>query len=344
MSNNRPRVGVISDALVQRHVLQEMMKNYGIDVTAQLGPERVDYKLLASNNFDAWIVDISKEEAWTDVLEKVIVSVKAPLLFCDGQAPIKNTPSYPQWERRIYSKLKDLLSLEMLAESREALEKIQDEKVKEILLPAEIKKIKINVAKPVERVYLLIASLGGPTAVKLFLDSLPEGLPAAFVYAQHIDRQCQHLLPQVLGRHSHFKLTMSEQNCVLRYGEVLITPVENEMTLNKDGVVEIKDIPWAGPYSPSFDQIMNNLSVVYEKKVSVIIFSGMGNDGAIAGPHVVRRGGTVWAQTADSCACSSMPDALRETGCVTFSGTPQQLAQNLVKSIQAEFKGKAVKV
>lgn len=342
MSNAKPRVGVISDALLQRHVLEDMMKNYGIEVAAQLSPERVDYDLLAMKDFDAWIVDISKEEAWSNTLEKVLDSVKAPLLFCDGQAPIKNSVSYPQWERRIYSKLKDLLSLDAFAETSESLEAIVDEEVKEIPLPPEIKKIKIDVAKPVERVYLLIASLGGPTAVKLFLDSLPEGLPAAFVYAQHIDKKCQHLLPQVLGRHSHYQLSMAEQNRVLRYGEVLITPVENEITLNADGVVEVKDVGWEGPYSPSFDQIMNNLSVIYEDRVHAIIFSGMGNDGAIAGPHMVRRGGTVWAQTAETCECSSMPDALRETGCVSFSGTPQQLALQLVRSIQHELRASAV--
>lgn len=341
MSSVKPRVGVISDALLQRHVLHDMMKNYGIDVTAQLGPEKVDYDLLKSTDFDAWIVDISEEEAWTNTLEKILDSVKAPLLFCDGQAPIKNSAKYPQWERRIYSKLKDLLALEAFAETSESLEAIVDEEVKEIPLPAEIQKIKIDVAKPVERIYLLIASLGGPTAVKLFLDSLPEGLPVAFVYAQHIDQKCQHLLPQVLGRHSHYKLGMAEQNSVLHYGDVLITPVENEITLNRDGVVEVKDVGWEGPYSPSFDQIMNNLSVVYEDKVNAIIFSGMGNDGAIAGAHMVRRGGRVWAQTAESCACSSMPDALRETGCVTFSGTPQQLALHLVQTLQSELRANA---
>jgi chemosensory pili system protein ChpB (putative protein-glutamate methylesterase) len=342
MSNIKPRVGVISDALLQRHVLQDMMKNYGIDVTAQLGPERADYNLLSSNDFDAWIVDISQEEAWGNTLEKVLDSVKAPLLFCDGQAPIKNSAAYPQWERRIYSKLKDLLSLEALAETSESLETVtKQEQVKEIPLPPEIERVQINVDQPVERVYLLIASLGGPAAVKQFLDSLPAGLPVAFIYAQHIDQKCQHLLPQVLGRHSHYKLAMAEQNRVLHYGDVLITPVESEMTLNADGVVEVKDVPWEGPYSPSFDQIINNLSVVYEDKVRAIIFSGMGNDGAIAGVHMVRRGGKVWAQTADTCACSSMPDALRETGCVSFSGTPQQLALHLVQTLQSELRANA---
>lgn len=341
MSHNKPRVGVISDALLQRHVLRDMMSNYGMDVTAQLGLDKIDYTVLASADFDAWVIDVSEEDAWADTLEKILDTIKTPLLFCDGQAPIKNSVLYPQWERRIYSKLKDLLALESLAETSESLEAITDTEVKEIVLPPEIKKIKIDVDKPVEHVYLLIASLGGPAAVKLFLDSLPEGLPAAFIYAQHIDKKCQHLLPQVLGRHSHFKLSMGAQDQILRYGNVIITPVENEITLDTDGVVEVKDVGWEGPYSPSFDQIMSNLSVVYESRVSAIIFSGMGNDGAIAGPHIVRRGGSVWAQTADTCECSSMPDALRETGCVTFSGTPQQLALHLVQTIQSQLRAKA---
>jgi chemosensory pili system protein ChpB (putative protein-glutamate methylesterase) len=316
-------------------------KNYGIDVVAQMGPEKIDEQWLVSNDLEAWIIDISDETLWMQTLDHILDSAKAPLLFCDGGAPVKGGSGYPQWERRIYSKLKYLLALDAPAETSESLEAvvndIGDVAITKIPLPAELKNFKIKVDQPVKHVCLLIASLGGPAAVKLFLDSLPEGLPVAFIYAQHIDKNCQHLLPQVLGRHSHYKLRVGTQGEVLRYGDVVITPVENEITLSDKGVIEVKDVPWAGPYSPSFDQVMNNISVVYEQNVSAIIFSGMGNDGAIAGPALVKRGGTVWAQTTQTCACSSMPDALRETGCVSFSGAPQQLAQHLVQAIQKQI-------
>ena len=64
--------------------------------------------------------------------------------------------------------------------------------------------------------------------------------------------------------------------------------------------------------------------------------TGMGNDGAIAAPRLAAQGAAIWAQSADSCAVSSQPDSVRETGCVGYSGTPEQLARQLVDRVRRE--------
>ena len=52
----------------------------------------------------------------------------------------------------------------------------------------------------------------------------------------------------------------------------------------------------------------------------------MGSDGSAAAAYVRRQGGLIWTQRADSCACPSMPDSLREGGYSSFSGDPRELA------------------
>ncbi len=59
----------------------------------------------------------------------------------------------------------------------------------------------------------------------------------------------------------------------------------------------------------------------------------MGSDGSAAAAYVLRQGGKVWTQRADSCACSSMPDNLREGGYSSYSGDPRELAQALVNHL-----------
>jgi len=65
----------------------------------------------------------------------------------------------------------------------------------------------------------------------------------------------------------------------------------------------------------------------------VIAFSGMGSDGSAAAAYVKRQGGLIWTQRADSCACSSMPDSLREGGYSSFTADPRELAAALVEHL-----------
>ncbi len=90
---------------------------------------------------------------------------------------------------------------------------------------------------------------------------------------------------------------------------------------------------WPEPYSPSIDQMMLNLAQQYGAHCGVIAFSGMGSDGSAAAAYVRRQGGVIWTQKADSCACPSMPDSLREGGYSALSGDPRELAAALVNHL-----------
>jgi len=63
----------------------------------------------------------------------------------------------------------------------------------------------------------------------------------------------------------------------------------------------------------------------------------MGNDGAISAAKMRQMGIEVWAQTAETCANSSQPYSARATGCVTYSGSPTELARKLVEYISEHY-------
>jgi chemosensory pili system protein ChpB (putative protein-glutamate methylesterase) len=88
--------------------------------------------------------------------------------------------------------------------------------------------------------------------------------------------------------------------------------------------------------------VMSSLAQGFGHCDGAILFSGMGNDGAIAAPRLAAQGAAIWAQSADSCAVSSQPDSVRETGCVGYSGTPEQLARQLVDRVRREVADTAV--
>ncbi|HSX70436.1 MAG TPA: chemotaxis protein CheB, partial [Pseudomonas sp.] len=200
-------------------------------------------------------------------------------------------------------------------------------------LPAALAGTPLTAGEPAKQVWLLAASLGGPAAVKEFLDALPGGLPIGFIYAQHIDAAFETALPQAVGRHSQWHVNPARNGDAVRCGEVVVAPIANELGFAEDGVMQVADRGWPEPYSPSIDQMMLNLAQQFGAHCGVIAFSGMGSDGSAAAAYVRRQGGVIWTQKADSCASPSMPDSLREGGYSVLSGDPRELAAALVNHL-----------
>ena len=103
---------------------------------------------------------------------------------------------------------------------------------------------------PADQVWLLAASLGGPGAVKAFLDALPGGLPIGFVYAQHIDSGFENMLPQAVGRHSQWHVNAARDAEAVRCGEVIVAPVGNELGFTDDGLMHMSSSSLARTLQP----------------------------------------------------------------------------------------------
>ncbi len=326
MAKRNPKVAIVSDISLQRLALAHAVKGQGYDLVLNSSPERLDDRLFKSVEPDVWIIDLQNED---DELLDRILDLGVPVLFGLDAAPAQGTRQYPRWERRVFIKLYDVVGHPVIQENLEPLEKqaVAPVAPREIYVPQELMTYK---SQRLEFVCVLAASLGGPAAVKEFLDFIPSGLPVAFVLAQHIDARMQESLTRVLVRHNHMPCHIAHDGDKLKSGQLLIAPVETEIDFSADGQVISRNIKWDGPYSPSIDQVLANVGRRFGKKSIAIIFSGMGSDGSISGPQMVEAGGSVWAQDEKTCACPSQPDAMRATGCVSFSGTPFDLANRLV--------------
>ncbi len=181
------------------------------------------------------------------------------------------------------------------------------------------------------QVWVLGSSIGGPQAVRRFLGAIPGNLPVAFVLAQHIGKGFEELLARQLNRSSEFDVMYAESGHQLRHRQVVITPVNKRVLVDRLGCLLLKPADPGGIYTPSIDAAMIDMAVHYGKMSGAIIFSGMGRDGMQGCRVMAARGATVLAQDAETCVVSGMPDAARRCGVVSFSGTPEQLAEKLVE-------------
>ncbi|MDX1802602.1 MAG: chemotaxis protein CheB [Alcanivorax sp.] len=329
------RVGVIADNTLQGHLLSTAVRTQGYPVVVSTDPDSLESRWLAEGALDLWVVDLSSEDRWQEFLDHLLENATAPILFSDGQAPARTDESYPRWERRLLTKLVGYIGKPAVEERLETLPTRPAPRV--IPTPKEFTAIAAS-DRP-QRVWVLGASLGGPAAVKLFLDCLPDNLPVAFILAQHIDGSFLEPLCGILGRDSPICCRVGYDGEVLRHGELVIAPVEYAVKFRHDGRIIGTGQPWEGPYAPSIDQVLQHAGEGFGKACGTILFSGMGNDGAIAAPRLAAMGCPVWAQTADTCAVSSQPDSVRDTGCVSFSGSPEQLALQLVDRVRREVAG-----
>jgi chemosensory pili system protein ChpB (putative protein-glutamate methylesterase) len=327
------RIGVIADTSLQRHVLQQALSANGYQVVLNSDPARLQEADLEAVEADLWLVDLAQTED-SPLVNSLLERDRCPVLFGEGHAPERHSEHYPRWERRLFGKLKRLVGDPSRAVGPR-LEVLRTEEPRPacLELPSVLANAASVVGEPAREVWLLAASLGGPEAVKAFLDALPGGLPLGFVYAQHIEASFESALSQVVGRHSQWSVSQSRERDVIRCGEVVVAPIGQEIGFGKDGAMLFSGRSWPEPYSPSIDQMMLNLAQQFGSRCGVIAFSGMGSDGNAAAAYVLRQGGKVWTQRAESCVCSSMPDSLREGGYSSLSGDPRELAQALVNHL-----------
>ena len=338
MSEGAARIAVLADTSLQRHVLQQALGASGYRVVLNNDPARMELADLDLTEADLWLVDLAQTED-SPLVDALLERDSTLVLFGEGHAPERSSENYSRWERRLFGKLKRLVGDPAVAVGPR-LGALDSDSARsgQLTLPGALAVHPATAGEVAPRVWLLAASLGGPEAVKAFLDALPEGLPVGFIYAQHIEASFEAALSQAVGRHSSWAVRQSRVGDHIRCGEVVIAPIAQELGFDLDGLMRSSGRNWPEPYSPSIDQMMLNLAQHYGDRCGAIVFSGMGSDGSAAAAYLLRQGGRIWTQRADSCACSSMPDNLREGGYSSFTGDPRELAQALVNHLAEQAR------
>ncbi len=312
-----PRLFVIAERPLQRIALAEIINACGYEIIENIPPDRLQSHHLLSGP-DLWLIDVSDEE---EVMERI--GYDAPVMLGIDPAPQPgDRQAYGRWMRILSRKL-----VKLLGKAPPLLTDVIGTDADDA--------DQANAAPEWLQVCILAASMGGPSAVKAFLDALPPQLPVAFILVQHIDPHMQEILPRILVRHNQWRCTlMHDESEQLNLGTVLIVPAMKQVTIDEHGVLTPLTDRWPGQYQPSISEMMRRTSEVFADRMRVIVFSGMGDDGSDAAQVVCQHGGLIWAQSAATSDCSSQPDSMRATGMVAFSGSPEMLAHQLTKDMQ----------
>ena len=299
-----PRIGLVTDSDINRYVLQKLLSEQHYELALSVNSQRLRQYFLKQQDQpepDVWLVDVSEpvcQQAFDTLLDKT----ERVVLVSDEPSPALIGDEHERWCKKLIDKL------ELLASNGER---------------------HANSGQQAEHVLLLAASTGGPAAVNEFLAHLAPGLPIAMVYAQHIETHFDNLLAAGADKKSAYPIRLASGEQRLTVGEVLVVPVDYQLRFLPFGLAVKTRKAWTGQFQPAIDQVSAELAELYRKNMSLIIFSGMCNDGEIGARVTKACGGRVWVQNPDSCVSPDMPNAAIATGCVSEQGSPKQLAQAL---------------
>jgi len=269
---------------------------YEVHVAANIARVRA---LLARAAVDAWIFDARSD----DILE-LLLTTDCFLLPADNVPNAADSRSFSPWVEGLITQLEVAVAGRATQDNARQATRWSE----------------------VRAVWLLAGSAGATGAIQAFLNVFRQPPPVAFIYAQHLDPAQQHQLQRFTVQNKQFSLSIAEGVQTLEPGRLVMISPRCTVVLNAFGQVTTTREQWSGQHTPDINELLVILSAAKLPAPGVIIFSGMGNDGAASLRVFEAAGGRVWAQSPASAVCPAMPQAALDTGLVQKYGDPTELA------------------
>lgn len=302
------RIAVIADSPRQRIALVDTVQELGLNVVACLDSHQAMTNPLRPA--DVWLVDVDNYDVPIEV--KIDQMKPKTVIIGFSSAPYMSDGAYDKWQRKMMRKLGKILHIEHTKPFRKR-------------------------SSPSKWRYVVFmgASMGGPKAVKEFLDSLSPNLPISIILAHHFDSAMIDTLPKVLTHHNNWRCKVIDTTQRLQAGTCLVAPIDRQIVCDSTGRVILTKKPWEGEYRPNIGSLLKNASDVYGQDLIAIIFSGMGDDGSQHVKEIGVNHSQLWAQDPTTCQSPSQPQAFIDTGFCQFVGSPKVMATRLGQLVQS---------
>jgi two-component system CheB/CheR fusion protein len=174
------------------------------------------------------------------------------------------------------------------------------------------------------------ASAGGLDAFTRLLHSLPAETGLAYVFVQHLARDYESLLPELLGRATTISVIQARDRMRIEADHAYVIPPDSTMSL-ADGHLRLVRRPKGRGLHLPIDTFLRSLAEMYGPNAIAVILSGAGGDGSRGVEAIKEAGGIVFTQDSASAAYPQMPEAAVATGCVDFVLLPEEIAGHLAQ-------------
>ncbi len=173
------------------------------------------------------------------------------------------------------------------------------------------------------------ASAGGLDAFERFFSHLPPDSGMAFVVVQHLARDHESLLPELLARHTEMEVHEAREGIEIEPNHVYVIPPNRLMTIT-DGVLSIEEYPAERGHPITIDLFFRSLARELGERCIGIVLSGTGTEGAQGVKEVKGVGGLTLVQDPETAKFPGMPLNAIGTGIVDYVLPPEEMPEHLL--------------
>ncbi len=178
------------------------------------------------------------------------------------------------------------------------------------------------------------SSTGGPPVLENVLPEAPANISAPIIVAQHMPEVFTRSMAERLADMCKVPVVHAENGQDVEPRTIYVAPGGRNVHVEKVGLTKrrllVNDKPAGAIYRPSVDALFASAAKAVGARCLAIVFTGIGEDGKQGAGMLVNAGGTVLAQSEETCVVYGMPKAVTQAGLAKASLSPQQIAKVLV--------------
>ncbi len=172
----------------------------------------------------------------------------------------------------------------------------------------------IRIRSAVSRALLIATSTGGPRALAEVVPGLPSPLGLGTMIVQHMPAGFTASLAARLDRSSPLSVREAQGGESLEPDVALIAPGGRHLRLGPTGQMTLSDEAPLGGLRPRADLLIEDAAAKWGDRLTLVVLTGMGNDGLRGAKEVRRNGGRILVEAEQTCTVYGMPRAIVEAG------------------------------
>jgi two-component system response regulator WspF len=195
-----------------------------------------------------------------------------------------------------------------------------------------------NAAGAANKLILIGASAGGPSALAEVLSAFPEDFAPGVVIVQHIDQLFAPGLAEWLNGRSKLCVRLAGEGDSASSGSVLVASSEDHLVFKSSHKLGYTAEPVENPYRPSVDVFFESAARFFRGGMAGVLLTGMGRDGAQGLKALRDAGYHTIAQDHGTSAVYGMPKAAAAINAATEILPLRQIGPRLRELFGSEAK------
>ncbi len=177
------------------------------------------------------------------------------------------------------------------------------------------------------------ASTGGPPALQMLLQKLPENIDFGVLIVQHMPKGFTGPLAERLNRLCPIKAKEAEDGDRVEPGLALIAPSGLHMGVSNPAKIKLSVEPLSLSHRPSVDVLFESVARAYGPRSIGVLLTGMGADGAKGLSAIKQAGGLTIAQDEATSTIFGMPKAAISSGAARKVLPVTEIADEILRNV-----------